>query len=322
MSAVDEKEGKFISRPVTSSDLLQWAIINKATEKEDAPARDEPMVPREPIDPKWVDIILGQPDSVRMKECVEIIKDASKTLDEKLQAFDELEMLIESLDNANDLRKLGLWKPIFEVLKSDPEAELRAFAAWVMGTAVQNNPGAQKDFLAVEGLPILVHALGNDSDSEVRAKCMTCLSGLVRHNPAAYQLLGANSTSNLGLEPVLQLIKSTNGNWSKAQKRAVFFLDGLVSGTSGEEGDVIAKAVEDAKKGNWAADIAAMLEADQNIDADLLEKSISLVIHLGEKNVVADDFKLRLKGVLASATSKYAADLDQDLVNAAKTMFQ
>ncbi|KAJ3023911.1 UNVERIFIED_CONTAM: hsp70 nucleotide exchange factor fes1 [Siphonaria sp. JEL0065] len=272
MSAVDEKDGKFVSKPVTASDLLAWAVVNKATEKEDAPERDEPMAPREPIDPKWIDVILGKPDSARMKECVDIIQDESKSLDERLTAFDELEMLVESLDNANDLRHLGLWKPIINILKNESEAELRAFAAWVMGTSVQNNPNSQKDFLAVDGLPVLLHALSNDSDPEVRAKCMTCLSGLVRHNPEAYKALSFSTKSNLGLEPVLELLKSKDGNWSKAQKRALFFLDGLVSGTSGEEENVVADAVKDAASQNWANDVVGLLEADQNLDGDLVEK--------------------------------------------------
>ncbi|KAI9342876.1 hypothetical protein BDR26DRAFT_858917 [Obelidium mucronatum] len=173
-----------------------------------------------------------------------------------------------------------------------------------MGTAVQNNPKAQKDvttisffcssfrfiisfvliltppvkFLDVEGLPVLLTALQNDSDPEVRAKCMTCLSGLVRHNPEAFKLLRASSsssstTSNLGLEPVLGLLtQTTNGNWSKAQKRAVFFLDGLISGSSGEEVGVIEKAVEDAKKNDWAGSVVSLLLKDDHLDSDLIEK--------------------------------------------------
>ncbi|KAI8828596.1 armadillo-type protein [Chytriomyces cf. hyalinus JEL632] len=295
MSAVDEKTGTFASRPVTSSDLLQWAVINNATKKEDAPYQANP-VKHEPIDPKWVDVILGKSDSVRMKgddhpcllakspnltlvlptsECVEILQDKTKDLDEKLAAFDELEMLVESLDNANDMRNLGLWKPILTILKEDPEAEMRAFAAWVLGTCVQNNPPAQRDFVAADGLPILLNALSKDKDSEVVAKCMTCLSGLVRQNPSVYDQLAivAGDGSKMGLKPVLNILtKSATATLLKAQKRAVFFLDGLIGGTSGEEDVVVAKAVEDAQAQEWATTIGDLLDSNSSVDKDLFEK--------------------------------------------------
>ena len=59
--------------------------------------------------------------------------------------------LTESIDNANDLRTLGLWPPILDLMKSAPEPDIRSFAAWVSGTAVQNNPKSQKD-VCVYGL--------------------------------------------------------------------------------------------------------------------------------------------------------------------------
>ncbi|KAJ3328521.1 hsp70 nucleotide exchange factor fes1 [Blyttiomyces sp. JEL0837] len=171
--------------PITQTDLLQWAILNRATANEDAPAPAAMPEGAEQLDPKWVDVMLGKSDSLRMKESVQILTDPSKSLDEKLTAFDELEMLVESLDNANDLKTLGLWPPIITILANDTNAEMRAFAAWVIGTAVQNNEQSQKDFLEANGLPTLLKALQDDTDPEVRAKCMTSLSSLVRHNPLA-----------------------------------------------------------------------------------------------------------------------------------------
>jgi hsp70-interacting protein len=75
-----------------------------------------------------------------------------KELYEKLAAFDELELLVESSDNACgtflnieiDLEPLGLWPSLLHLLEQDPEAELRKYAAWTMGTAVQNNLKSQQ----------------------------------------------------------------------------------------------------------------------------------------------------------------------------------
>ncbi|KAJ3230210.1 hsp70 nucleotide exchange factor fes1 [Chytriomyces hyalinus] len=326
MSAVDEKTGTFASRPVTSSDLLQWAVINNATKKEDAPYQANP-VKHEPIDPKWVDVILGKSDSVRMKECVDILQDNTKDLDEKLTAFDELEMLVESLDNANDMRNLGLWKPILTILKEDQETEMRVFAAWVLGTCVQNNPPAQKDFVAADGLPILLHALSKDKDSEVVAKCMTCLSGLVRQNPSVYEQLAivAADGSKMGLKPVLNILtKSATATLLKAQKRAVFFLDGLIGGTSGEEEVVVGKAVEDALAQDWAAAIGDLLDSNSSLDKDLFEKCMSLLVHLADKKAISAVTLNTLKKTMPALTKQFGEgeeELDAELAAAFKRVF-
>ncbi|KAJ3356722.1 hsp70 nucleotide exchange factor fes1 [Entophlyctis luteolus] len=292
MSAVDEKSKKFVQRPVTSSDLLQWAIINKATAAEDAPSATP--TPAAPIDPKWVDVILGKSDSVRMKECVEELQKESNSLEVKLQAFDELEMLAESLDNANDFKILGLWQPIIEILRTNLEPEMRAFAAWVLGTAVQNNPRAQSDvscsgnwtfgpaqmfqqFIEANGLPALLNSLSADSSPDVRAKCMACLSGLLRQNLKAYELLPTISQQNLssksprlGLGAVLALLDHRESRWRKAQKKSIFFLTGLISGRSGDDPSIVKKAQEDAKEGNWEKSVLELLRVD-DLDTELVE---------------------------------------------------
>jgi hsp70-interacting protein len=51
--------------------------------------------------------------------------------------------MIESIDNANDMQKLGLWPPLVKLLE-DSSDQIRQQAAWVAGTAVQNNPKAQE----------------------------------------------------------------------------------------------------------------------------------------------------------------------------------
>jgi hypothetical protein len=51
--------------------------------------------------------------------------------------------LIEGIDNARNIENMKLWPSIIKQLESD-EAEIRTATAWVCGTAVQNNPEAQK----------------------------------------------------------------------------------------------------------------------------------------------------------------------------------
>lgn len=53
-------------------------------------------------------------------------------------------MLVESIDNANDLKPLGMWPDIVKHFHSQ-EPEVVVQALWVAGTAVQNNPSAQTE---------------------------------------------------------------------------------------------------------------------------------------------------------------------------------
>ncbi|KAJ1556902.1 hsp70 nucleotide exchange factor fes1, partial [Cladochytrium tenue] len=240
-------------------------------------------------DPKWVDVILGKSDAVRMRDAVATIADASLPTEDRLAAFDELELLVESIDNANDLRPLGLWAPIVAVLRTDPDAELRAFAAWVLGTAVQNNPRAQKDFLETPGaLDALSAALATESNAEVLAKAMTLLSGLLRHNADAAAVLAglrssdataAGQTANGGtlgaLARVLAWRPASGGARvaTKVRRRAAFLLGNLVAGE--EVPRAVAEAIV-AGAGEWAPAVVMWLQEDldagDDSDADLVEK--------------------------------------------------
>jgi hypothetical protein len=42
-----------------------------------------------------------------------------------------------------DLEKLGMWEPLQDLLASSSD-DLKVQVLWVIGTAVQNNPAAQK----------------------------------------------------------------------------------------------------------------------------------------------------------------------------------
>ncbi|KAG8942760.1 hsp70 nucleotide exchange factor fes1 [Tulasnella sp. 424] len=163
-------------------DLLAWS-----TEHQTSP--DDPnYVPPRPLqelDPGLVDMILGKPDAVRMRDAMAVAVDESKSEEERVVALDDLELLIESLDNANDMEVLKLWEPILN-LTTSPLPAISAQALWVVGTAVQNNPKSQTAFLKHEPFPTIINALSSDtSTNEVRAKALYVLSGALRHNREA-----------------------------------------------------------------------------------------------------------------------------------------
>ncbi|KKZ61299.1 hypothetical protein EMCG_04107 [[Emmonsia] crescens] len=119
------------------------------------------------------------------------IRSPAIAIDDKLIAFDNFEQLVENLDNANNLGVLGLWEPLVEELEAE-EAGRRMMGAWCIGTAVQNNVGAQGMLLskAPTALFTLFTLSQNDPDTTVRRKAVYALSSAIRnHQPAMDELL-------------------------------------------------------------------------------------------------------------------------------------
>lgn len=177
------------------NDLLKWSIVNTpapapATEGSNAEgAREAPeSTPTtnniSSLDPELLKALMGGPsDAELMKAAMEVITcpDDDVTHENRVIAFDNFEQLIESLDNANNLSNLALWSPLIGLLSHD-HPELRRYAAWCIGTAVQNNAPSQEKFLVAGGLPKLVAmAAGEESDEQVRRKAVYALSSAVRN---------------------------------------------------------------------------------------------------------------------------------------------
>ena len=54
-----------------------------------------------------------------------------------------MEDLVHDLEHADELTKLDAWPLLAEALAVGRPRDLRFWAAWVVGSAVQNNPKAQ-----------------------------------------------------------------------------------------------------------------------------------------------------------------------------------
>lgn len=151
------------------NDLLKWSI-NASTAKEDNTAPYTGPI-RTPNADAIAALLGGPSDADLMMAAVYNVKsdDPEITLESKLIALDNLEQLIESLDNANLLSNLGLWTPLLELLAHD-EPEIRRMAAWVVGTAVQNNASSQERLVAMGGVEKLVAmVLGERLATEARS---------------------------------------------------------------------------------------------------------------------------------------------------------
>ncbi|KAL6702725.1 hsp70 nucleotide exchange factor fes1 [Coniothyrium glycines] len=167
------------------NNLLKWGIQNSKVSTADAATAD---LPQQKIDAEALQRLMtgmsGPSDADLMRESMQVISNDEAELEHKITAFENFELLIEQLDNANNMEPLGLWTPLVKQLESE-EAELRRQAAWCCATAVQNNIKTQERALIVGALPILVRLATSDSEKAVRKKAITALSSSVRNFQAA-----------------------------------------------------------------------------------------------------------------------------------------
>ena len=70
--------------------LLRWGIENTPLNADGSPA---PPQNRQPLDTGIIDAILGKPDSELMKEAMAVAVDEKQSMDERLTALDNLEMV-------------------------------------------------------------------------------------------------------------------------------------------------------------------------------------------------------------------------------------
>ncbi|KAM0788372.1 hypothetical protein ACM66B_001512 [Microbotryomycetes sp. NB124-2] len=183
-----------------SQSLLRWGIEHSAPGSL-IPLAEEMKAGRRPdLNTDVLRAIMGTTDADRMRDCMQVIdgtwverdkqgnvtdQGSKVTREDKLKAWDDLEMLVEDIDNAKDLKNLGLWPRITKHLTSDDDDVLMR-ACWVCGTAVQNNPQANAAFLEHDPLPTVNSLLSSATTSiSTRNKAMYCLSSTLKHSPVA-----------------------------------------------------------------------------------------------------------------------------------------
>lgn len=115
-----------------------------------------------------------------MKESMAAILDPEMPLPDKEIAFDNFELCVENLDNANNIENLKLWPPLLSQL-SARESQLRFMAAWCCGTAVQNNFKSQEAMHKHGGVSKIIDLVLKDPEEKVRTKAVYALSSQIRN---------------------------------------------------------------------------------------------------------------------------------------------
>ena len=126
------------------NNLLKWGIENSEASRNDpnAPKSASTQLNSQALQ-ELLSNMSSMSDAEVMKQKMEIITNPEHSLDAKKGAFEDFEMLIQNLDNANNLEPLKLWVPLVDQLAHE-DADLRFWAAWCTGTAVQNNVKSQE----------------------------------------------------------------------------------------------------------------------------------------------------------------------------------
>ncbi len=175
---------------MADTSLLRWGIENSDLDALRASAEDADAQPKR-WDPELVEYILGKDDAVRIREETAVFVDAQRPAEDRLAAWENLEMLVEQIDNAVNVDRMSLWPGIFGVL-GEADARVVRCAYSLVGTAAQNNPEVQR-VLASMGALETAHACVADSSAalDVRCKAMRAVSALVQHCPANFERYSA-----------------------------------------------------------------------------------------------------------------------------------
>ena len=221
-----------------------------------------------------------------------------------MTAFDNLELLVEQIDNASNLDVLKLWPPLLSMLSS-PEAELRRYAAWVTGTAVQNNPKAQGHLLQYKGVKKLVEKL--DDVYSVRTKVLYALGCQLNQSPAAVRQF-----TELGGWKKLRACIDKVDEGTECQRRIAFFVSNYLAEegaqTTGMEENGFLQGFVDILETETDPDLVEKVPPSGND----LTKTIQAVNMLVSKHVkTSPETVAKLRHLLPKLKSQSRDALDQ-----------
>ncbi|KAG7560523.1 Armadillo-type fold [Arabidopsis thaliana x Arabidopsis arenosa] len=222
--------------------MLHWAIghSDPATLKEaakDAEKMSLDELQKRQLELKELVEKLKMPsDAKLMQIAIDDLKNSSLSLEDRHRALQELLILVEPIDNANDLSKSGGLRVVAGELNHD-DTEVRKLAAWVLGKASQNNPIVQEQVLELGALTPLIKMV-NSSSAEEAVKALFAVSALIRNNIAGQDMFYAASkclfeyTRSTALYAahgyiMLQDVMSNGSLDIKLRRKAVFLVGDL-----------------------------------------------------------------------------------------------
>jgi hypothetical protein len=256
-----------------------------------------------------------------MKECVQVIL-SDTNIDDKLVAFEDLEMLVESLDNANGITGMLLIYQTYDhldygrillpnLIQTSQSCECTLLGPWELQFRIMNVPRTTYvlylphiKFLESDGLSPIIHAI-KDTDVETAGKALRCVSGLIQHNKTAFK-----EFYNCGGFRILAEILSQSSEL-KIINRTVFLMTSLLQSDTVKIPSFIAAD----KEGMPKIIVDAMVRLLDALDLDTMEKALTLLSLIYERKheyIAAVNLE-HIRTKLMPHAMKLGAD--QDLLN-------
>jgi hsp70-interacting protein len=163
--------------------LLKWSLAHsEATGPSRNLSEEDRKWFMEAMQAQSVDVIKRMKEITLVMQTPEQVLEAQGVTSADIEdMLDELQEHVESIDMANDLNSIGGLVPLLGYLKNS-HANIRAKAAEVVTTIVQNNPRSQQLVMEANGLEPLLSNFASDPDVTVQTKALGAISSLIRHN--------------------------------------------------------------------------------------------------------------------------------------------
>lgn len=163
--------------------LLKWSLSHSdGTDSSRTLSEEDRRWFMEAVQGQTVDVIKRMKEiTLVMKTPEQVLESQGVTAQDIEDMLDELQEHVESIDMANDLHSIGGLVPLLDYLRNS-HPNIRAKAADVVTTIVQNNPRSQELVMEANGLEPLFSNFTSDPDVGVRTKALGAIASLIRHN--------------------------------------------------------------------------------------------------------------------------------------------
>eukprot|EP01018_Ginkgo_biloba_P035045 Gb_33601 [translate_table: standard] len=218
--------------------MLQWSIGHSDPAKLGEAAQEAQRLTAEELEIRRIQIkdlmenIHMPSDAELMKMAIADLNNSSLPMEYHCRALRELLDLVEPIDNANDLKRLGGLTSIIEQLDREEE-ELRITAAWVLGKASHNNPIVQKQILELDVLPKLMRMV-KSLISEEAIKALYAVSAIIRNNPDGQAVFYSEGGAHM-----LKVIMSNATSDIRLRRKSVFLVADLAEQQLETNGTVV-----------------------------------------------------------------------------------
>ncbi|CAI0545507.1 unnamed protein product [Linum tenue] len=263
VSEQDQLDGGFSSL----EGMLQWAIGHSDPAALKQSAQDAQRLSAAELNKRQMEIKelmekLKMPsDAQLMQTALDDLKNSSVPIEDRHRALEELLVLVEPIDNANDLAKLGGLALVVGEL-NHPASDIRTISAWVIGKASQNNALVQKQVLELGALSTLMKmVLSNSADEAIKA--LYAVSALIRNNVAGQDLFFSEAGDKL----LMDVLSNSSSN-IRLRRKTVSLVSDLAEGQL--ENPV---REEHSCFGNQLF-LKSIVDLTMSIDLDLQEKAL------------------------------------------------